>query len=135
MRNDEDRLVWKDSKDGKFFGQNLPFSFEAGGRRYFSYKDSFKFGVPTKVRFFPWEAMWGKVLTLNHLKRRRWVVANQCYLCKGTEKLDHMLLPYHKTRILWDLLFSCFDVKWVLISSVKETLISWQGDFVGKNHC
>ena len=36
MRNDEDRLVWKDSKDGKFFGQNLPFSFEAGGRRYFS---------------------------------------------------------------------------------------------------
>ena len=32
--------------------------------------------VPPKVSFFAWEATWGKVLTLDQLKRRGWSLAN-----------------------------------------------------------
>ena len=37
--------------------------------------------VPTKVGFFAWEASWGKVLTLDQLKKRGRILANRCFLC------------------------------------------------------
>ena len=34
--------------------------------------------------------------------------------------------------MLWSLLFSLFDVQWVLHSSIKRNLITWHGAFVSK---
>ena len=48
--------------------------------------------------------------------------------------VDHLLLHYAKTRVLWNLLFSLFGVSWILFCSVKETLLRWHGLFVGKAH-
>ena len=36
------------------------------------------------------------------------------------------------TRTLWNLLFSLIGVEWVLSGTVKETLLGWNGAFVGK---
>ena len=63
-----------------------------------------------RISFFAWEAMWGKALTLD-LIQKRWALAN---------------------RVLRDLLFILFRVSWVLPSSVRETLLSWHGSFMGK---
>ena len=56
-------------------------------------------------------------------------------MCLEKEKtIDHLLLYCSKTRVLWDLLFNFFGVPWVLPSSVRKTLLSWHGSFVGKKH-
>ena len=49
--------------------------------------------VLLKVGFFAWEASWGKVLTLDQLKKRGRPLANRCYLCeKEEETLNHLLV-------------------------------------------
>ena len=49
---------------------------------------------------------------------------NRCYLCKVEEETsDHLILFCKKDTMLWSLLFSLFDVQWVLHSSIKRSLI------------
>ena len=80
--------------------------------------------MPPKVAFFAWEAFGGKVLTLDQLQRRGHSLANRCFLCfSEVETVDHLLLHCAKTRVLWNLLFSLFGVAWILLCSVKETLL------------
>ncbi|RVW13304.1 hypothetical protein CK203_103411 [Vitis vinifera] len=56
---------------------------------------------------------------------------NRCYLCKEEEKTnDHLILFCKKATMLWSLLFSLFDVQWVLHSSIKRNLIGWHGAFL-----
>ena len=50
------------------------------------------------------------------------------------ETINHLLLHCSKIRVLWELLFSLFGVSWVLLCSVRETLLSWQISSVGKKH-
>ena len=87
------------------------------------------------MAFFTWEASWGKVLTLDQLQKRRYFLANRCFLCLfEVETVDHLLLHCAKTRVLWNLLFFLFGVSWILSYLVKETLLGWHGSFVGKAH-
>ena len=47
---------------------------------------------PNRVGFFAWDASWGKVLTLDQLKRRERALANRCFLCEEEEEtVDHLL--------------------------------------------
>lgn len=49
-------------------------------------------GVPPKIRSFTWEASVEKLLTLNHLQRRGWSLANRCSLCFDHQKsIEHSL--------------------------------------------
>ena len=89
--------------------------------------------VPTKVGFFAWEDLWGKVLTLYQLKRRGWNIANRCFLfCDEEETINHIFIHCSKARVLWKLVFALFGVMWVLPLSARDTLLGWHGSFVGK---
>ena len=83
--------------------------------------------------FFAWEASWGKVLTLDQLKRSGWNIANRCFLCCAKEEtINHILIHCSKVRVLWELVFALFGVKWVLPLSAGDTLLGWHGSFVSK---
>ena len=57
--------------------------------------------LPISLVFFVWEAAWGKVLTLDQLKRRGRALANICYLCKDEdESVEQFLLHCSKARML-----------------------------------
>ena len=61
-------------------------------------------------------------------------MANRCFMClEKEENINHLPLNCSRTRVLWDLLFALFGVSWVSPSSVRETLLSWNGFFLGKN--
>ncbi|RVW35300.1 putative ribonuclease H protein [Vitis vinifera] len=129
----EDRVSWTETKSGKFSVKSLYLAIEAGGSARFPSSLIWNANVQPKISFFAWEATWGKAITLDKLQKRGWALANRCFLClENEETIDHLLLHCSRTRVLWDLLFTILGVSWVLPYSVKETLLSWHGSFVGK---
>ena len=76
-----DRVVWKEMKNGIFSIKSLYNTLDPSCAVPFPWSISWSPCVPTKVGFFAWEASWGKVLTLDQLKRRGWNLANICFLC------------------------------------------------------
>ena len=69
---------------------------------------------------------------MDQLKRREWVLAGFCCMCKDVdESVDHLLIHCGVAR-LWHFLFSFFSILWVLPFSIKDLLEEWHGGFVGK---
>ena len=66
----EDRVLWKETKDRKFYVKSLYSALETRSAVSILKNIIWSPCVPTKVGFFTWEALWGKVLTLDQLKRR-----------------------------------------------------------------
>ncbi|RVW37057.1 Translation initiation factor IF-2, chloroplastic [Vitis vinifera] len=130
----EDTVSWTETKSGKFSVKSLYIALEAGGSSLFPLSFIWNANVQPKISFFAWEATWGKALTLDLVQKRGWALANRCFMClEKEETINHLLLHCSRTRALWDLLFALFGVSWVLPFSVRETLLSWNGFFMGKN--
>ena len=67
--------------------------------------------VPSKVNFFAWEAIWGKVLTLDQLQKRGWSLINRCFFCKEEEEsINHIFLHCFLVKFLWQLVFDLFGI-------------------------
>ena len=70
---------------------------------------------------------------MDQLKRRGWVLPSRRYLCKADEEsANHVLIHCPKAAMIWHLIFALFGVHWVLPNSIKETILGWNGTFVGK---
>ena len=88
ISNKEDKLILKGNRTDNYYIKlmyevlnhpvSLPFPFPV-----MSIRNPL---VPLKVGFFAWEAAWGKVLTLDQLKRRGRPLVNICYLCENEEE-------------------------------------------------
>ena len=65
-QNGEDSLVWKDSKEGNFSVKSFYTFLKLEGERDFSMKVIWNSWIPTKMKFFAREAVWDRILTLNH---------------------------------------------------------------------
>ena len=64
---------------------------------------------------------------------RGWSLVNRYFLCQEKEEsIDHLLIHCVNTRVIWHLLFSLFGVEWLLLYSIKNTLLGWHSSFVGK---
>ncbi|RVX09545.1 hypothetical protein CK203_012354 [Vitis vinifera] len=129
----EDRMLWKETKDEIFLVKSLYSTLVSSRVVQFPINIIWNPCVPTKVCFFAWEAYWGKVLTLDQLKKRGRFLANRCFLCcEEEESIDHILIQCSRARVLWELLFALFGVTWVLSYSVRDTLSGWCGFNLGK---
>ena len=111
ISNQEDVLLMKDIKGGRFSIKHFYLQLAPVRDSLFLFRFVWNPWVPTKVGFFAWEASWGKVLTLDQLKKRGRALANRCFLCgEGEETANHLLIHFLKARILWELLLAIFDV-------------------------
>ena len=127
--------MWKVTSNGMFSVKSLYNDLSARRAGLFPHGLIWNPSVPSKVSFFAWEASWGKVLTMDQLKKRGWALANRCFLCcEEEESIDHILIHCSRARALWEFLFALFRVFWVLPSSARDTLIEWRGFMLGKKH-
>ena len=102
-------LVWSISKSGVFIVKSCYDKLMGGNVENFPIKLIWNNCIPTKISFFAWEVWWGKILTMEQLKKRGRHLANRCPLCgKEEESLDHLLLRYSKVYNLWALCFLQF---------------------------
>ena len=89
--------------------------------------------VPLKLGFFAWEASWGKVLTLDQLKRRGIPLVNRCFLCEDEEEtIDHLLIYCSRAKMLWNIFLAIMDYHWVFSLMVCQSFLAWQSASVGK---
>ena len=68
-RDIENRMVWLNPKCGKFIIKSLYFSLSNGSMEVFLSCIVLNMWVPLRIGFFTWEAMCGKILTLDQLKK------------------------------------------------------------------
>ncbi|RVW30523.1 putative ribonuclease H protein [Vitis vinifera] len=131
--DEEDKVKWMASKDGDFSVKSLYRTMQPGSHAFFPSKIIWNSCVQPKLSFFAWEASWGRVLTLDRLQKRGWVMANRCFLChKSEETIDHLLIHCEKTREVWMVFLSFFGVSWVFPRSVKENPCRMEGVLCGK---
>ena len=65
---------------------------------------------PSKVGGFTWETWWGKVLTMEQLKKRGFHLATRCPFCgKSEETLEHIMIHCLLIWDLWAIIFASFD--------------------------
>ena len=65
----------------------------------------------------------GKVLTL---KRRGLFLVD-----RGPFYFDHSLALW-KATVMWELLFSLFEVHWMIQGTIRKTCLGWYSSFVGR---
>ena len=113
VREEEDTLIWKNDGKGKYSIKSYYISLRAGNNLLFPAKEVWGLGAPLKTHFFAWEAMWGKILTVDMLMKRGWPLVNRCSICKDSEKsVDHILIHCDRTKQLWTLLLTTFGLVW-----------------------
>ena len=129
----EDKIIFKGSRNDVFSVSSMCRVLDCSPQVAFPSRLIWNPVLPPRLSFFGWEASWGKVLTLDQLKRRGRALANRCFLCEEDEEdINHLLLHCKKARMLWDLLFAIVGTSWVVPESVIQMLLSWQGAPVGK---
>ena len=129
----EDMLLLKEVKVKSFSVKVMYKGYDLSPACDFPHRLIWNSVVPSKMGIFSWEAAWGKILTLDNLKRRGMAFANRCFMCEEDEEtIDHVLIHCKSAKLLWDLFLSMVGISWVFPQSVLHTLLAWQGVAVGK---
>ena len=99
----EDKLLLKGSSHGNFSVKIMYRGLDLLPDIDFPFLSVWYSVIPSKIGFFAWEASWGKVITLDQLKRCERALANRCCLCEeDKETVDHLLIHCKIARMLWD---------------------------------
>ncbi|RVW16104.1 hypothetical protein CK203_079054 [Vitis vinifera] len=75
--DDEDVMSWRVSNKGFFTVKFFYSSLVPCIGREFPSSLVWNPWVPKRVRFFAWEAIWGRILTMDQLKRRGWILPSK----------------------------------------------------------
>ena len=97
----EDSVLWKGGGHGKYGVKDAYNVLAVPNACAFLTKCIWVDKVPTKAAFFAWKATWGKILTLDKLKKRGWHLPHHCFL-RGCEEenVNHILLHCIVVRVL-----------------------------------
>ena len=129
----EDRLLLKESRTNGFSVSLMFRKLRYSPPTDFPWRSIWNPIVPPKLGFFAWEASWGKVLTLDQLKRKGIPLVNRCSLCEENEEtIDHLLIHCSRAKLLWDLLLVITNLHWVFPCTVRQLLLAWQSASIGK---
>jgi len=73
-----------------------------------------------------WTAALSKIFTVDNFRKRHVILVDICCLCKSNgELVDHILLHYDVASLLWNALFTCFSLYWVMPRRVIDLFACW----------
>ena len=121
-----DKLVWRSYRKGIFDSRSFYHVLHVPTEICFPWKSIWGVKAPHRVAFFMWMVAWGRILTCDNLKKRRFVLVGWCCMCKDAdETTNHLFLHCSVARKLWSFVFKFVGINWVLLSRVSEVLFSW----------
>ena len=122
----EDKLLLKGSNHGNFLVRTMYSGLDLSPEIDFPFCLVWNIVIPKKISFFAWDASWGKVITLDQLKRHGRALANRCCPCEEDEEtIDHMLVHFKIARMLWDIFLTIVRTSWAFSHFVLHTLLAW----------
>ena len=71
----DDKLSWTETKDGEFSVKSMNISLQPRYSKSFPWLWVWRFDVQSKICFFSWETIWGKILTMDRLQKRAFPLA------------------------------------------------------------
>ena len=97
----EDKILFKGSRNDVYSVKIMYRVLDCSPQVVFPSRTIWNPVTPPRMGFFASEASWGKVITLDQLKRRGRALANRCFLCEEDEEdMNHLLLHCKKARYL-----------------------------------
>ena len=118
-----DKLVWGLGRKGIFYSKSFYHVLHTPKKICFSWKGIWGVKAPLRVAFFMWTVVWGRILTCDNLKKKGFMLAGWCCMCKSAnETVDHLLLHCRMGRHLWNFVFQFVGVDWVLPLTVSDLL-------------
>jgi mannosylglycoprotein endo-beta-mannosidase len=129
-RGEDDQLSWLGSANGVFSVKSMYHLFARRNSVALPWRGVWRSRCPSRISFFVWEAMHGRILTIDNLRRRGVYMADWCFLCRGDgESVHHVLLHCSMARGLWSHVLSITNFHWVMPEKVVDVLWSWNRRF------
>ena len=123
-----DQFCWLKNCKKSFTVRSYYHSLTAHASQQFPWKGIWKPKVPTRISFFVWTAVLGKILTNDNLRKRRVVLVNWCCLRKNDgESIDHLFIHCSLAKQLWDMFLTLFGVHWVMPQKLQDLIACWTG--------
>jgi hypothetical protein len=108
-----DKIWWVPSRKGKFEVRSFYNILISNVSFPFLWKSIWRTKAPLRVAFFVWSTAFGKILTLDNLRKKNMVLINRCGMCKRDEEsIDHLLLHCKCAQFLWNAFFFSVVLAW-----------------------
>jgi hypothetical protein len=121
-----DRLYWSPSKKGVFEVKSFYKILSNTATEMFPWKSIWRSKVPSRVAFFGWNAVLGRILTHDNMRKRSIVIVEWCCMCKKNgESVDHLLIHCEVATRIWHYMFTLFGIEWVMPQKVLDLFACW----------
>ena len=129
-----DNLRWRLNGKGTFDSHSFYHALHAPEAVAFLWKIIWGVKSPRRVAFFMCTVAWDRILTYDNLRKKGFVLAGWCCMCKSDgESVDHLFIHCGAARLLWSLVFRSFGMVWVLLNQVLDLLFGWWNWFGKKS--
>ncbi|KAF5203824.1 Reverse transcriptase zinc-binding domain [Thalictrum thalictroides] len=129
VNTDEDRWRWKGGHGGNFSVSSFHEDLTSHkGEEGFPSQIVWNVNIPYKIKVFIWCLIWGRLLTVDRLRRLGTPIPNRCSLCQREEEtIDHLFQTCSFTKTVWEALLDGVDDTWGSNQVHGETKIWLQG--------
>lgn len=126
LSDEPDRLLWKWTASGEYTARSAYKATFHGSTPSPSWKHTWKFWAPPRVKFFTWLALQDRCWTAARLARRGLQHHPRCLLCdQDPEDMRHLLIECPFSKQTWHETLSWLRMTCRIPSNNDATLTNW----------
>lgn len=115
------KLVWTANPSGSFSVKSPYNLLVASFHDCCSWKEVWNSQLIHKINFFWWMTLHGKVLTIDNLKRRGFMLANKCVMCScAEESINHLFIHCTFASGVWYKVLQKFNLAWTFLEDLLQ---------------